>query len=480
MEASASMANASSLLSSSLPTKRRASALGSGTSGNAGAWYQVPELNLRDHRFEVPLNYAAPSDSTISVFAREVVSVGNEEKDLPFLLFLQGGPGFESLRPLECSGWLKRACEDFRVILLDQRGTGLSTALTVGSLNQLSSPQAQASYLQHFRADNIVRDAEMIRKSLVPHGEPWTLLGQSYGGFCAVTYLSMAPSGLEQVLLTGGLPPIDAGCTAEAVYRACYKRVLLQNMKFYQRFPRDEELVREIVLHLASSEGGGVLLPSGGKLTPRSFQLLGLTGLGSHTGFEKLHFTLERAWDPVLVPGISKQLSYTFLRAFENWLDFDTNPLYALMHEPIYCQGAASNWAAQKVRDELDEQFDPVFAAKHSEPVLFTGEMVYPWIFDEIKPLHPLKEAANLLAEKQDWPVLYNHEVLRSNKVPVAAAVYYEDMYVNVSLSEATAASIPGIRLWITNEFMHSGLREDGYRVLDHLLAMLKGKRLLR
>lgn len=23
---------------------------------------------------------------------------------------------------------------------------------------------------------------------------------------------------------------------------------------------------------------------------------------------------------------------------FEKWLDFDTNPLYALLHEPIYCQ----------------------------------------------------------------------------------------------------------------------------------------------
>lgn len=83
---------------------------------------------------------------------------------------------------------------------------------------------------------------------------------QSYGGFCAVTYLSIAPEGLHHVLLTGGLPPIHDGCTADAVYCACYKRVALQNAKFYQRFPQDEEIVRSVVLHLANLEGGGVSL----------------------------------------------------------------------------------------------------------------------------------------------------------------------------------------------------------------------------
>lgn len=63
------------------------------------------------------------------------------------------------------------------------------------------------------------------------------------------------------------------------------------------------------------------------------------------------------------------------------------------------------------------------------------------------------------------------------SQVPVAAAVYYEDMYVNFNLSKETASQIAGIRLWITNEFMHSGLRDDGNKVLDHLLGMLNGKK---
>lgn len=39
---------------------------------------------------------------------------------LPYLLYLQGGPGFESPRPTEASGWISKACEEYRLILLDQ------------------------------------------------------------------------------------------------------------------------------------------------------------------------------------------------------------------------------------------------------------------------------------------------------------------------------------------------------------------------
>lgn len=48
------------------------------------------------------------------------VVVGKEEQLLPYLLFLQGGPGFECPRPTESSGWINKACEEFRVVLMDQ------------------------------------------------------------------------------------------------------------------------------------------------------------------------------------------------------------------------------------------------------------------------------------------------------------------------------------------------------------------------
>ncbi|KAK9279410.1 hypothetical protein L1049_013089 [Liquidambar formosana] len=445
----------------------------------AGTWYSVPDLRLRDHRFSVPLDYSLdePSSHKISVFAREVVAVGKEEQPLQYLLYLQGGPGFESPRPTEASGWIHKACEEYRVILMDQRGTGLSTPLTPSSMLQIKSAEDLADYLKHFRADSIVNDAEFIRVRLVPDAGPWTILGQSYGGFCAVTYLSFAPHGLKQVLLTGGIPPIGNGCTADSVYKACFGQILCQNEKYYKRFPQDIEIVREVVNYLAESEGGGVPLPSGGILTPRGLQTLGLSSLGSCAGFERLHYALERIWDPIIVPGAQKRISYYFLNTFENWLGFDTNPLYALMHESIYCQGAPSRWSANRIRAEDEGKFDAIKAAKEGRHVLFTGEMIFPWMFDEIHALRHFKDAAHLLAEKKDWGPLYDIAMLNKNKVPVAAAVYFEDMYVNFKLALETASQIAGIRLWITNEYMHSGLREAGGQVLDHLMGMLNGKK---
>lgn len=62
-----------------------------------------------------------------------------------------GGPGFESPRPTEASAWLKAAVQHFRVILLDQRGTGRSSPITPASLPRIGDARAQAEYLSHFR-----------------------------------------------------------------------------------------------------------------------------------------------------------------------------------------------------------------------------------------------------------------------------------------------------------------------------------------
>lgn len=62
-----------------------------------------------------------------------------------------GGPGFESPRPTEASAWLKAAVQHFRVILMDQRGTGRSSPITTASLLRLGDSKVQAEYLAHFR-----------------------------------------------------------------------------------------------------------------------------------------------------------------------------------------------------------------------------------------------------------------------------------------------------------------------------------------
>lgn len=90
-----------------------------------------------------------------------------------------------------------------------------------------------------------------------------------------------------------------------------------------------------------------------------------------------------------MVGRTGQELSYPFLRGLENMQFCDTNPLFAILHEAIYCQGAASRWSAEQVRAQY-----PEFEPSPDRPVYFTGEMIYPWMFDEYQLLHPLKEAA--------------------------------------------------------------------------------------
>lgn len=150
--------------------------------------YRVPGAVLTERTHSVPLDHAKPDGAKIAVFTRELAAP--DGLDRPYLLFLQGGPGFEATRPTAPpSGWQKRAIADYRVLLLDQRGTGCSTP--VGDIPG-STPQEQAACLTHLRADGIVRDAELIRQQLGV--DRWSVLGQSFGGFCAMTYLSFAPS----------------------------------------------------------------------------------------------------------------------------------------------------------------------------------------------------------------------------------------------------------------------------------------------
>ena len=184
--------------------------------------YRQPGIVLTDRRFTVPLDHDDPGGETIEIFGREALATGKAVEDLPWLVYLEGGPGFGARRFVGTEAWLGRAVREFRVLLLDQRGTGLSTPANRQTLPLRGGAREQADYLAHFRSDSIVRDCELIRPRLTG-GAPWTVLGQSFGGFCAVRYLSAAPEGLAAVLITGGLPSLDAH--ADDVYRAGYPRI---------------------------------------------------------------------------------------------------------------------------------------------------------------------------------------------------------------------------------------------------------------
>lgn len=164
-------------------------------------------------------------------------------------------------------------------------------------------------------------------------------------------------------------------------------------------------------------------------------------------------------------------------------MSWDTNPLYAILHESIYCQGAPSNWAAHRIREQqYANAFDAVNQAANGQPVNFTGEMVFPWMFEDFAELRKVKEAADITAQRTDWPLLYDAFKLRENDVPVAALSYYEDMFVDFNLSCSTLQYIKDARQYVSSEWLHDGIRENGAVLFDRLLNMVRnsGAGLLR
>ncbi len=417
---------------------------------------RIPGLAWTDHTFTVPLDHADPHGGTIEIFAREVVAADHTGEDLPWLVFLQGGPGGAGPRPQDATGWLGHAVRTHRVLLLDQRGTGRSTPVTAQTVRGMDDA-ALARHLRLFRADSIVADAELIRPRLTG-GAPWSTLGQSYGGFVTLTYLSRAPEALRACYVTGGLPGLTA--TADDVYARTYPRVARKNAEYHRRYPQDAAAVRAVADHLDSTD---VRLPDGDRLTTRRLRTLGLE-LGMSGGYEKIHWLLEHAWRDA---ELSDAFRYDVMAA----TGFVDAPIFALQEFCYGRPGVATGWAAQRAIEAR-----PEFAAT-ADPLLFTGEMMYPWMFTDIAALRPFAGAADLLAAADDWPALYDPDRLAANEVPLVAAVYHDDMYVDADLQTETARAVGNTRVWVTNEYEHNGLRAAGEPVLRRLMDMVAGRR---
>ena len=407
---------------------------------------------------EVPLDFRTESDPrTITFFSREFVRRGGEDR--PLLVYLQGGPGTKGMRPANpASGWMDWALDRYRVIQIDQRGTGLSSPIDARYLSELSAEEG-AAYLSHFRQDSIVADCEALRRAL--GAPPWTLVGQSFGGFCITAYLSLFPEGIERAAITGGLPHLGH---IDDIYELTFAQAIRRNEQFEDVYPGSAETIRQVAQHISEVDE---YLPTGEKLTVPRLRMSGL-GLGMTAGFDSLHYLFE---DPFAGSrGSSRRLSYSFLTDLAGVVSSAAAPLYALIREFTYAgagpaaAGKATQWSAQRLA-QANFATDPSSA----EPFYLSGEHFYREAFTEDPAMAGTVGAMDVLAEQTDFPLTYLPEVLNSNQVPVAAAVYQNDMFVPAPLSLETASQIQGIRVLHTNEFQHDGIRTRPTMVHDLL-----------
>jgi len=436
-----------------------------------------------------------------------------------------------------------------RVVLMDQRGTGRSTPITKQTLQrrfpdlfalddiaavtendadygqstgvgfatiaeQLDRWEAMnpelaarvgvgigqaADYMACFRADSIVGDAEDVKTALLMPTDdkvtprPWgAALGQSFGGFCMMSYLSLIPNPPKVCLLTGGIAPMLT--PAYDAYTRLWDKVKERNMQYYDMYPGDIALVKRIVKRLLEEPA---TLPSGGKLTARRFLQLGLGLGGSPSAFASMHALFASAFVDEGGSGDFEEDDFTkaFLKRIDSDQSFDDNPIYFLMHESIYADGhsqSPTDWAAHRAYLDLTRtpsEFSYELTAgldSDDRPTLFSGEMVFPWMADgdyaELSGFG-MRALAQSLACKDDWTPLYNKENMRRALAPggpckAAAAVYYDDMYVDFDCSMAVAARggpLEHCKVYVTNEYQHSGLRDAGASIFVKLLGMAKG-----
>ena len=407
---------------------------------------RMMDLSVEEHTLTLPLVWGDPADQrTIDVFAAVVSREGGE--NLPFLVFLQGGPGHEAPRPFRSPvspAWLDEALAHYRVVLLDQRGTGRSTPVGDDDLDKGAS--AVAEHLTHLRADAIVRDCEAFREHL--GAKTWSVLGQSFGGFTTLAYLSTNAGSLDDVYFTGGLSAI--GHDPDEVYALCYDKMRTASERYYRRFPEHRDAMRRLVDH---ADAGNIVLPDGEVVSPTRLRSLG-SALGTNDGWQTVWSLLER--DPR-----SNAFRYDLMRA----MPYDgRNPMYFAFHESSYADGHATRWSAE--RTEPQDFRD--------DPTLFTGEHIRREWTETVPAFQPWRDVAIELAEFE-WPRIYDANAIAASGASGAAAVYVNDVYVPLEFSVETARLLPGVDLWITSEHEHNGLRAGP--VLTHLIDLAHGRR---
>jgi pimeloyl-ACP methyl ester carboxylesterase len=329
--------------------------------------------------------------------------------------------------------------------MLDQRGTGLSTPVGDADLERGSAEVAE--HLTHLRADSIVRDCEAMREHL--SAETWSVLGQSFGGFTTLAYLSTDADSLADVFITGGLSTVNRH--PDEVYALCYDKMRAASERYYRRFPEHRDVMRRLVDRAAA---GDIVLPDGEVVSPSRLRSVG-SALGTNDGWQTVWSLLER--NPA-----SNAFRHDLMHAMPYG---GRNPLYFAFHESSYASGHATRWSAE--RTEPQDFRDDV--------TLFTGEHIRSEWTETVPAFQPWRDVTLALADFE-WPRIYNEVAIAASGATGAAAVYVNDVYVPMEFSLETARLLPGVELWVTSEHEHNGVRSGP--VLTHLIDLAHGRRI--
>ncbi|KAL1850648.1 hypothetical protein Daus18300_012859 [Diaporthe australafricana] len=459
--------------------------------------------------FEVPLRHDQPRGEKLLLVAHMVheetssdtvvasnqqqpmnTSTGFETKKRPIILYLCGGPGADNppCRVPDMNRWLLH--RGYRILYVDYRGCGESSPVKAKSLKERGmSDQQMADFIKQFCQDNIVRDLEAIRLCLSAQVEDnadsdassvrWTILGQSYGGYISLTYLSTHPEGLLEVFITGGLPP--CGMDIEDYFKVEYAKIVAQNKLFYLAYPDAARLLRDVLGLIDQIGPRNIPMTGRGYMSGQKLLTLGRQ-FGSKVGFPEVYHLLQKIYSDLTKTG---KLAPDTIREFEGILHVDERPLYPILLEQTWCTGGPTNWAAERVAADL-EGFEYLKIDSHGrypdpsetsvgQPIYFNANTYCRFHYDTHEELVDLKGAVEILAE-HPWESSYDFEQLAKNplQVPVYAMSFLQDMHLDLGVSGDTAAKVGGLRL-VEDPGWHQDIRHKPAAVLERLFRVRDG-----
>ena len=203
-----------------------------------------------------------------------------------------------------------------------------------------------------------------------------------------MTYLSIAPEGLREAFITGGLSPI--GRPVDDVYAATYGAARREEPRYFARYPDDRARVRDILRRLDDEEVGcptATGSPRGGSAS---------SGCGWATAPASSTSTTCSSCRS------GRRRSCTTSR--DGACASARNPIYATLHESSYADGVADPLVggAPAARRGRGEGY-------------FTAEHVFPWMWEDYGGAAVAPRRRDLLAE-HPWPRLYDADQLAATR----------------------------------------------------------------
>ena len=363
----------------------------------------LPGIYAEDHSIDVPLDWRGTSPAalagaeqdepsalamegaaerpdsafvgkSIKLFYRVLCSPENVGRDLPLIVFFQGGPG--------------GACPASASPQSDGDRGGCATAWSCPTSAAAVAPLAltvRALPPWGPRLPRRARTRRVARRNTqaIPcglnhqgfrvlrltefGGRKWVTLGQSWR-WISPQILS-ASRGVAASFTCGGIP---MPASAAEVYAHTFPRMAAKTRAYYERYPEDETRVSLVADRLAA---GDVLLPDGSPFSVRRLQLVG-GGLGMKPAPERLHALFDVAFadgdgscdDALAAAGGDAshvRLFGGFLDQVQSMTSSYASPLYWTLQEFIYADGTLDEpigWAAAREaagRSEFSEGASP-------------------------------------------------------------------------------------------------------------------------